>query len=87
LPIGGVMKTMALADLSTSAACTLIWLTKADSSPYGECKGAGLDELVRFGLARIKPSGPLRIDQDYRRVVVTKAGHSVAALGQRDFLR
>lgn len=65
------------ASLTRSQRFVLEWLSKADSSALGECKGADLDELVSRGLAWIAPIAD-GADRDYARVSITVLGASVA---------
>lgn len=58
----------------------LEWLSKAESSAFGECEGAILDALLVKGLARVEwvPNKPAQ----YGRVYLTDAGR--AALQKRE---
>jgi hypothetical protein len=51
----------------------LQWLSQADSSAYGECRGPELDKLISKGLAQVeeRPSGNI---DDYSRVKITPLG-------------
>ena len=49
------------------------WLSKEDSSAYGECKGEALDTLVDLGIAELGPI-PAGRSEDYRRVWLTDYG-------------
>jgi hypothetical protein len=59
----------------------LNWLSKEESSAYGECRGAVLDGLIAKGFAEVAAPPPGR-DKDYARVRLTDAGR--AALADRD---
>ena len=50
----------------------LRWLSEADTSALGECKGASLDTLVARGLVAIAH----RVPVDYSRVSLTEPGWS-----------
>jgi hypothetical protein len=45
-------------DLSKTERFLLAWLSKEESSAYGECNGKDLDRLVALGYAQIEPAGP-----------------------------
>jgi hypothetical protein len=49
------------------------WLSKDDTSAYGECKGAALDALVELGIAELGPI-PAGRSEDYRRVWLSDYG-------------
>jgi hypothetical protein len=50
----------------------LEWLSKEDSSAYGECRGSDLDALLSAGLAKVRN----RERGDYARVELTDAGRA-----------
>lgn len=51
----------------------LEWLSKEESSAYGECHGDALNELLRRGFAIVSPAMVGR-DPHYRRVSITDSG-------------
>ncbi|GAA5544237.1 MULTISPECIES: hypothetical protein [Hyphomicrobiales] len=51
----------------------LVWLSKEESSAYGECRGEALDRLIAKGFAEVGPTPPGR-DKNYARVRLTDAG-------------
>lgn len=51
----------------------LEWLSKEDSSSYGECQGAALDALVEKGIAELGPI-PSGRDEGFRRVWLSDYG-------------
>lgn len=63
-----------MVDLTTSEAFVLRWLSQAETSQLGECKGSDLDTLFNQGLAHIVSSGPV---SDFSLVSVTDAGLEV----------
>ncbi len=60
----------------------LEWLGKEESSAYGECHGADLNELFRRGLAIVTPAMVGR-DPHYRRVSLTEAGRLALSSGSK----
>lgn len=42
-----------MTDLTKDQRDLLDWLSKEDTSQYGECHGAALDRLVELGLAQV----------------------------------
>ena len=56
-------------DLTKPQRFVLEWLSKEDSSAYGECRGPDLDALVRLGLASV--AQPVN---DWSGVSLTDAG-------------
>lgn len=56
----------------------LEWLSKEDSSAYGEAKGSELDRLIDLGIAEVGPMQPnYPNDKDYCRVFLTDYGWEV----------
>lgn len=53
----------------------LEWLSKEDSSAYGECRGEALDRLIGKGFAEVGPTPP-GLDKNYARVRLTEAGRA-----------
>lgn len=51
----------------------LEWLSKEDTSAYGECKGPSLNNLIAFGLAEVTTVDAR--GQDYNGVSLTERGH------------
>lgn len=64
-----------MAKLGKNEWFLLEWLSKEDSSAYGECNGPALDKLVDEGIAELGPV-PAR-GADYRRVWLTDYGWEV----------
>jgi len=56
--------------LSGEERLLLKWLSKEDSSAYGECSGYALNTLINTGLAQANENPP----SDYARVSLTRAG-------------
>lgn len=67
-----------MSDLTKRQEFILQWLSEAETSALGECKGSDLDRLVELGLAWIAPV-PDGMDRDYARVSVTVRGHEKLA--------
>jgi hypothetical protein len=58
----------------------LEWLSKSESSAYGECYGSELNVLVNTGLAAYSKTPP----SDYDEVFLTDVGRShLTALGEK----
>lgn len=64
-------------QLSKGELFLLDWLSKEDSSAYGECRGADLDRLISLDLAWKAPV-PDGVDDNYARVSLTVRGQKVA---------
>ena len=63
--------------LSKDEAFVLDWLSKEDTSAYGECCGKALDRLVDLNLAWVAPV-PDGIDRGFARVSLTVRGIDAA---------
>jgi hypothetical protein len=61
--------------LTTQERLLLEWLSKEESSAYGECNGDSLNLLVNTGLAQYSRTPP----SDYDGVSLTAAGHDYLA--------
>lgn len=59
-------------ELSGEEQFLLKWLSKEDSSAYGECYGYALNTLINTGLAATSETPP----SDFSRVSLTEAGWS-----------
>lgn len=57
----------------------LEWLSKEESSAFGECRGADLKALFDDGLAELGPYPFHLNDENYRRVWLTPAGSAKLA--------
>lgn len=59
------------ADLTRQEQFLVDWLSKADDSAVGECKGVALAHLIELGLVHVVRQAA---DHDYSRVALTDAG-------------
>lgn len=64
-----------LPQLTSQEKFLLEWLSKAESSAFGECEGQPLTVLVNLGLATIGPT-PDGKHPHYRQVSLTDAGRA-----------
>lgn len=62
-------------ELTSQEKFLLEWLSKEDSSAYGECYGKSLNVLIAQGLAQTSETPP----SDWARVSLTEAGFALAA--------
>ena len=53
----------------------LDWLSKEETSAYGECRGITLDSLTDRGFVGIAQA-PRGLDENYARVFLTEAGRT-----------
>ncbi len=67
--------------LSTAEAFLLKWLSKEDSSSYGECKGADMDRLVQLGIAELGPIPDGRTEE-FRRCWLSEYGWELITDGR-----
>lgn len=68
----------------TSAQCFLLeWLSKEESSAFGECRGSDLQVLLELKLAELGPYPFHLNDENYRRVSLTEAGCAALAKESR----
>ena len=67
-----------LKELSGEEQFLLKWLSKEDSSAYGECYGYSLNTLINTGLAATSEKPP----SDFSRVSLTEAGWAALSLQQ-----
>lgn len=65
-----------MSELTKDQWFLLEWLSKEESSAYGECYGHSLDGLVQLGLAQLGPI-PFGRSEEYRPVALTDAGFTV----------
>lgn len=64
-------------ELSGEEQFLLKWLSKEDSSAYGECHGYSLNTLINTGLVKASETPP----SDFARVSLTDAGWSALSSG------
>lgn len=65
-----------MTEFTSSQHHLIEWLSKEDSSLYGECKGKDLDRLFEFGLVEWKAKDAR--GDDFSRVGLTEAGYERA---------